>query len=151
MDQNNNELAVSRYIEAPVDRVWQLMTERLPDWWCPRPWTTQLIELDWRAGGRMALLMRGPDGEESPVEGVFLEVTPPHRMVFTDAVNANWQPRGPFMIGIIELTPQGSGTHYSATSRHWSTEAMEQHRKMGFHEGWSAVAEQLAQLAQTRE
>lgn len=41
------------------------------------------------------------DGEEMPNRGVFLEVTPGQRMVFTDAVDSQWNPREPFMIGIL--------------------------------------------------
>ena len=62
---NGWQLSVTRYIAAPPETVWQVMTERLSEWWCPRPWRTEIVELDWRAGGRCTTLMRGPDGEQS--------------------------------------------------------------------------------------
>ena len=46
------------------------MTERLSEWWCPKPRTTEIVELDWRPGGRNAMVMRGPNGEESRIEDV---------------------------------------------------------------------------------
>jgi uncharacterized protein YndB with AHSA1/START domain len=52
------------------------------------------------------------------------------------------------MVGIFEIEPDGGGTRYRATARHWTAEAMENHREMGFEQGWSAVAEQLAGLAE---
>ncbi|WP_331378687.1 SRPBCC domain-containing protein [Sphingomonas sp. 35-24ZXX] len=61
-DQPGFPLQVTRHIAAPTDRVWQVMTERLEEYWCPRPWRTEIIEIDWRSGGRMATIMRGPDG-----------------------------------------------------------------------------------------
>ena len=96
------ELSVARYIDAPPARVWQIMTERLTEWWCPKPWMVEVIEQDWRPGGRSAMIMLGPNGEEMPHEGIFLEVTPGRRFVTTDALDSRWRPRGPFMVGIWE-------------------------------------------------
>ena len=45
-----HELAVTRLINAQPAHVWHVMTERLAEWWCPRPWTTEIIRLDRRAG-----------------------------------------------------------------------------------------------------
>jgi uncharacterized protein YndB with AHSA1/START domain len=49
------ELSVTRLIDAPVDTVWKIATERLEEWWCPKPWTAEIVEQDWRAGGRSAV------------------------------------------------------------------------------------------------
>lgn len=143
-----HELSVERHIAAPPARVWQIMTERMEEWFCPKPWRAEVIEQDWCAGGRSALVMHGPNGEVSPGEGVFLEVVPGQRFVFTDAFAPGWQPRGPFMVGSFELTPDGDGTRYRASARHWTAEAMEQHKAMGFEAGWGTVADQLAALAE---
>lgn len=149
MSEAPYELSVTRHIAAPPERVWQIMTERLAEWWCPKPWTTEIIEQDWRAGGRTSTVMRGPNGEEIPGEGIFLEVIPNRRFVFTDAVTSDWTPQGPFMIGLFELAAEGDGTRYSARARHWTEEACQQHKEMGFEQGWAAVAEQLAALAES--
>ncbi len=147
-NQNVRELQVSRFIAAPPSRVWRIMTERVPEWWCPKPWTTEVRALEWRAGGPFDFVMRGPNGEEEAGHGVLLEVVPERRFVFTDAMDANWQPQAAFMIGLFEIEPEGNGTRYTARARHWSDEALEQHRKMGFEGGWQAVADQLAALAE---
>jgi uncharacterized protein YndB with AHSA1/START domain len=143
------ELSVSRHIAAPPDHVWAVMTERLADWWCPLPWRTDIVELDWRPGGRFATVMRGPDGAESPVEGVVLEVVPGRRFVFTDAIQAGWVPHDPFIIGLFEIEAAESGTRYTASARHWTEDATERHRAMGFDQGWGAVADQLKALCET--
>lgn len=142
------ELSIERHIAAPAETIWKIMTERTAEWWCPRPWTTEIIELDWRAGGRSAMMMRGPEGEESPVEGIVLEVIPNRRFVFTDAFSGDWVPHQPFMVGIFELAAEGEGTRYRASARHWDEESMKRHAEMGFTEGWGAVANQLAELAE---
>ena len=141
------ELSVTRLIDAPVDAVWKCYTDHLEEWWCPLPWTTELLEFDLRAGGRSAMIMRGPGGEEHQQEGVFLEVVPLKRIVFTDAYKAGWVPHAPFMTGFFEFDAQGDKTLYTGKARHWTEEAYRQHEAMGFVDGWGKVAEQLEEVA----
>lgn len=144
-----HELSVERRIAAPPATVWRAMTEHVAEWWCPRPWRTEVHAIEWRAGGVFHLTMHGPDGEKADEPpGVLLEVVPERRLVFTDAFGPGWVPQGPFMVGIFELTPDGEGTHYRASARHWSEKARDDHAAMGFTDGWGAVADQLAALAE---
>jgi len=148
MTEQNLELSVSRYIAASPEQVWQVITRQLSDWWCPKPWYVSIDALEWRTAGPFNLTMHGPEGEVIPTQGVFLEVVPGERLVFTDAVSAQWQPLTPFMIGIIEISDEGVGTRYTARARHWTQEARDQHIEMGFESGWAAVADQLAALVE---
>lgn len=148
MIQATYELAIERQIDAPPEVVWKIWTERLEEWWCPKPWTTKLVEMDLRPGGRSAMVMAGPNGETMPMEGVILEAVPNRRVVFTDAFTAGWVPQGPFMVGFFELTPKDGGTHYRAGSRHWNEVDHKKHEAMGFIDGWTKVADQLAALAE---
>ena len=86
------------------------MTQHMAEWWCPKPWTTEIVAMEPRAGGRSATIMRGSNGEEGAHEGIFLAWDEGRRFAFTDAVTAELMPSGPFMIGIMELTPEGLGT-----------------------------------------
>lgn len=142
------DLTVERHIDAPPERVWRTMIDRFEDWFCPRPWRAEARILEWRAGGRNVIVMHGPNGEEMPNEGVVLAFEPNRRFVFTDAFTGDWQPAGPFMVGVFEIEPAGTGTLYRASARHWTREAVEQHRTMGFEAGWGAAADQLKALAQ---
>jgi len=141
-------LSVTTYIDASPDAVWDILTTRQEEWWCPKPWRVEIIEQDWRAGGRAAMTMHGPNGEVMPQEGVFLEVVPGQRYVVTDAFTAGWKPAGPFMVGTWEIAPEGTGTRYTGSARHWAREAYEQHKAMGFIDGWTAVAAQLKALCE---
>jgi uncharacterized protein YndB with AHSA1/START domain len=141
-------LSVTTYIAAPPEKVWQVMTERQEDWWCPKPWRVEIVEQDLRAGGRAAQIMHGPNGEAMPHEGVFLEVTPGVRFVSTDAFTKGWKPAGPFMVGTWEIAPEGSGTRFTGSARHWTVEACEQHRSMGFEAGWGVMAQQLKEVCE---
>ena len=142
------ELSVTRLIDAPVPTVWAIAAERMAEWWCPKPWTVEIVEQNWRAGGHSAMVMRGPNGEDMPQEGVFLEVTPGVRVVFTDAVTAGWRPQGPFMVGTMEFADEGGKTRYTASVRHWTRDGYDRHKVMGFEQGWTTVAAQLAALAE---
>jgi uncharacterized protein YndB with AHSA1/START domain len=145
------ELKLELTLNAPRDQIWRCWTEPelLKQWFCPRPWKTVIAEIDLRPGGANRFLMQGPDGEESDNHGVYLEVVPKRRLVFTDAYTGAWRPSDkPFFTGIVEMEDAGKGkTRYTATARHWTEEACRQHEEMGFHEGWKQAALQLEELA----
>ena len=143
-----HELSVTRFIAAPPEKVWDVLANRQEEWWCPHPWKVRLEEQDRRPGGVARSTILGPDGEEMPQDGIYLAWDEGRRIVATDAVTADLRPSGPFMIGFWEIAPEGDGTRYTAGARHWTAEAMEQHKAMGFEQGWSVVADQLAALCE---
>ena len=50
--------------------------------------TNPICEVDARVGGAWKIVMRGPDGTEYPCGGVYREIVPGERLVFTnDAVD----------------------------------------------------------------
>ncbi|HEY1606109.1 MAG TPA: SRPBCC family protein [Allosphingosinicella sp.] len=143
-----HELEIDRRIAAPPETVYRIWTGRLREWWAPRPWTTPAAEQDYRPGGRSFVVMRTPEGEDMPYEGVFLEVVPNEKIVFTNAFKAGWEPQNPFMVAIFTFAPDDGGTRYRARVRHWSDEQLKRHEQMGFHDGWAICAAQLAALAE---
>jgi uncharacterized protein YndB with AHSA1/START domain len=92
--------------------------------------------------------MYGPDGEVHQHPGFTLAWDEGRRIISTDAIVSDYQPSGPFMIGIWGIEPEGDGTRYTAIARHWTEEAMVQHRDMGFEQGWGACADQLKALCE---
>ncbi|PVE25010.1 ATPase [Microvirga sp. KLBC 81] len=146
-----HELSITRSINASPETVYRVWTERTGEWWAPRPYTTPEVDMDLRPGGRALMAMRAPDGTDlSREEGVFLEVEPNRKIVFTNAFRTGWIPQDPFMVVIVTFEPEGAGTRYTARVRHWNEETLKQHEAMGFHEGWGIVASQLAALAEGR-
>jgi uncharacterized protein YndB with AHSA1/START domain len=114
--------------------------------------TTPVVQLDVRPGGESLIVMRLPDGQEAPNRGVYLELVPDRKIVFTDAFTGDWTPTAgqPFMTAIITFEDLGSGkTRYTARVRHWTAADRERHEQMGFHTGWGQCADQLAALAKT--
>jgi uncharacterized protein YndB with AHSA1/START domain len=143
------ELVLTRLIDAPRETLYRAWTEPalLKEWFAPLPYTTPHAELDVRPGGASLVVMRGPDGKEMPMRGIYLEVVPNERLVFTDAYERAWEPSAkPFMTAIISFEEEAGGTRYTARVRHWSEADREAHEKMGFHQGWGQCADQLAAL-----
>jgi uncharacterized protein YndB with AHSA1/START domain len=143
------ELVLTRLIDAPREKVYWAWTEPalLTQWFAPMPWTTPRAELDVRPGGANLIVMRGPDGQEFPNRGVYLEVVPNERLVFTDAYTHAWEPsQRPFMTVILTFENEGGRTRYTARVRHWTVAGREEHEKMGFHAGWGRCTDQLAAL-----
>ncbi|TPG12159.1 SRPBCC family protein [Sphingomonas oligophenolica] len=147
MNGETFELSIERLIDAPVAAVWRAYTDHLAEWFCPAPWRAEVVAMDLRVGGRSAITMYGPHDEVQPNEGVYLEVLPERRIVFTDAFRDGWYPQGPFIVGFMDFAPEGDQTRYRGGARHWTREAMEQHQAMGFETGWTKVAEQLETVA----
>lgn len=149
---NDRDLVITRLIDAPPRDVYRCWTEPelMKQWFTPRPWTTPHIETDVRPGGSSLVVMRSPEGEEIPNRGVYLEVVPDRRLVFTDAYVSAWEPAPkPFMTVVLTFEDEGGKTRYTARARHWSAEDREVHEKMGFVEGWGICAEQLEAVARS--
>ena len=145
-----HELTITRYIDAPTDRVWDVMANRMEEWWCPKPWRAEFDNLQRRPGGNGSCTMYGPEGEVHAHPGIVLAWDEGRRFAFTDAIVGDLEPAGPFMIGIWQLEPEGSGTRYTARARHWTEADAKRHEEMGFEPGWGACADQLVVLCENR-
>jgi uncharacterized protein YndB with AHSA1/START domain len=146
---SDRELVLTRIIAAPREKVYRAWTEPqlLKQWFAPLPYTTPVAELDVRPGGANLIVMRGPDGNDMPNRGVYLEVVKHERLVFTDAYTKAWQPSAkPFMTVILTFEDEAGKTKYTARVAHWTVADREVHEKMGFHRGWGQCADQLAAL-----
>ncbi|MCB1065665.1 MAG: SRPBCC family protein [Verrucomicrobiae bacterium] len=147
---SERELTIVRETHLSPEQVFAAWTtpELMVQWFCPRPWFVADVEIDVRAGGASQMTICGPDGERFPNHGVYLEVIPNQKLVFTDAFTADWEPNPQKMfVGILtfEELPEG-GTRYTAKARHWTRESCENHAAMGFIEGWNKAFDQLVEM-----
>ncbi len=148
---NDRELVLCRIMDVPREKLYRCWTEPelLKQWFAPKPYSISEADVDLRAGGSSRIVMRNPDGNDMPMPGIYLEVVPNEKLVFTDAYTEAWKPsEKPFMTATVTFEDLGGGkTRYTAVARHWSVADREAHEKMGFHEGWGIVAGQLAEVA----
>jgi uncharacterized protein YndB with AHSA1/START domain len=147
----DRELILTRVIDVPREKLFRAWTEPelLKQWFAPAPYTTPVAQVDLRPGGANLIVMRSPEGQDLPNPGVYLEVVPNERLVFTDAYTKAWElSEKPFMTVILSFEDLGGGkTKYTACVRHWTVADREAHENMGFHVGWGLCTDQLAALA----
>ena len=151
---NDRGLVLARLMDATPEQLYRVWTtpELFPEWFCPKPWRAEATRMELRPGGASETTMYGPDGEVAPNSGVYLEVVPNRKLVFTDAYTEGWVPAegGGMMTAVITFEPQADGrTLYVARVGHPTVEKKRQHEEMGFQDGWGVVADQLEALAKT--
>lgn len=148
---NPHDLVITRLLRAPRAKLWRAWTEPdlLKQWWCPKPWTTEVRAFDLRAGGDFHTFMSGPDGGTSDNPGVFLDLVPQERIVFTSLLTGGWRPATPWLpfTAIVTMADEGAGTRYTARVMHPDTATRDKHEQMGFFDGWGTCIDQLESFA----
>jgi uncharacterized protein YndB with AHSA1/START domain len=81
------ELTISRVFDAPRERVWKAWTdpELVKRWWGPKNFTAPVSTIDLRVGGTYLACMRSAEGRDYWSTGVYREIDPLKRLVFTDS------------------------------------------------------------------
>lgn len=144
------DLSFTRTLAVPRGLIWDCWTspEHIPHFFIPRPHKVTACDIDLRVGGRFNTTF-DVDGNRMENKGVYLEVIPQEKLVFTDAYTEDWKPSPePFMTAILLFSDsEDGGTAYTAIARHRSPETRETHEQMGFYDGWGTVATQLEDYA----
>ncbi len=78
-------VTIVRRIKAAPARVWAAITEPklMLQWWGPDAGPTLKAEADVRPGGRFSVVFRLLNGDEYNPTGVYQEVVPDEKLVFT--------------------------------------------------------------------
>lgn len=84
---SDHEIVLTRLFDAPRQLVFEAMTrpEHVRRWWgiLDDRYSVPVCEIDLRPGGSWRFVGRGPTGEAA-FHGVYREVAPPDRVVFTE-------------------------------------------------------------------
>src|SRR5436190_14151392 len=78
-------LTLKRRLKAPPAKVYDAWTDptKIARWWGPAQAQFLGAETDARVGGRFHVRFATPDGEQHDVSGVYREVVPDEKLVFT--------------------------------------------------------------------
>lgn len=79
-------LTLRRHYRATADKVWRAWTDpqALKHWFGPDEIVAvPIAEIDLRVGGRFRVAMLAADGETHDVSGIYLEVEPQRKLVFS--------------------------------------------------------------------
>lgn len=146
----DTDLSFTRTLAVPRRLVWECWTtpEHIPHFFVPAPHRVTSVDIDLRVGGRFDTTFE-VEGALMENRGVYLEIVPETKLVFTDAYTEGWKPSPePFMTAILLLgDAPGGGTAYTAIARHRTPDTRRAHEDMGFFAGWGTVATQLEAYA----
>ena len=126
-------LSISRKFAAAPDKVWRALTqpESLKQWMGPSDeFKTPVAEADLRVGGRYRIVMHSPNGEVHEVSGVYREVVPNRKLVYTWAWKST--PERESLV-TIELRAAGKGTELSLKHEKFADEAARDHHNQGWN------------------
>ncbi len=135
-------LVLKRRINAAPEKVYAAWTrpEQMTRWWgaTGNP-KAPIAETDIKVGGRFRVQFWTPDGEHHSVSGLYREVVPNRRLVFSWA----WQstPERESQVS-IDLRPEGGGTMLTLTHEQFADQkACDDHRV-----GWMRGLDNLERL-----
>ena len=140
-------LALTRSYPVAPESVWRAWTdpEAVKRWWGPGPGEpVALAELDVRVGGRFRIVFGGPDGTAHECAGVYREVVPNRKLVFT----WTWPNSSPERESLVTLTlrPAGSGTELHFVHEQFFDEAV----RDGHKQGWTDALDKLGRFLQAK-
>ncbi|TCC18104.1 SRPBCC family protein [Kribbella speibonae] len=137
----DTEIRIERVLPATIGRVYDAWTraDLLVQWYCPNPQLDLKVQADVRTGGSYVVEM-GPH----VVRGTYLEVEPPHRLVFS------WKWDGtddePTRVEVeLSVVPHGTRMLLSHTGFPTAEDAAN-HRQ-----GWDPEVQRLAELLTVRQ
>src|SRR5205823_552153 len=116
--------------------------ELLKRWFGPRGWSLAVCEVDFRVGGAWRFVLRGPDGAEMGMRGVYREIVPPERSVHTESFD-DYPGESVVTTALVE---EAGKTRFTATVRYESPEIRDAVLKSGMEHGAAESYDRLAEL-----
>ncbi len=144
---SDREIAMSRVFDAPRHLVFEAWTkpELVKRWlYGPDDWRLAVCEMDLRVGGATRFVWRDGDGKEMGMSGVFREIAPPDRLVFTEIWDEDWT--GGEALNTIIFTEHTGKTTLTQTVLYSSREARDGALKTGMEHGAAVSYDRLAEL-----
>jgi uncharacterized protein YndB with AHSA1/START domain len=110
--QEKPSLSLTRIFPAAPEKVWRAWTEpqALKHWFGPDEGEVSFAETDVRVGGRFHVVFSTLDGEQHDVSGVYREVQPHSKLVFTWAWKST--PERESLV-TLSFRPSGKGTEFN--------------------------------------
>ena len=145
MSEHGAVLRLTRRFAAPRAVVFGAFTEAaaFKRWWGPKSMSCPAAEIDARPGGRFHAEMLSPEGNTHIIEGVFQEVVPPSRLVFTWA----WQHgdyEGLETLVTVEFHDRDGETELMLTHEKLADELARERHEQGWSSSFDCLDEHLA-------
>ncbi len=84
---SDREIQMTRVFDAPRHLVFDAFSkpELLKRWFGPRGYSLVVCEVDLKVGGGFRFVLRGPDGKDMGMRGVYREIVRPERSVHMES------------------------------------------------------------------
>ena len=132
-------LAIKRTFDAPRDLVWKVWSD--PDqakhWWGPNGFTLSFVEMDQRPGGKWRAHMVSMDGQDFWQHGVYREIVPPEKTVYTFIWDS--EPQHEMLITVL-FAARGNKTEMTFTQEGFKSAD----EKAGHEDGWNQTFDRMA-------
>ena len=141
---SDREIVLTRVFDAPRRLVWDAFTkpELLKRWFGPRGWSLVVCEVELKVGGGFRFVLRGPDGRDMGMRGVYREIVPPDRSVHMESFD-DFPGESEVTTVLVE---QGGKTTFTATVLYPSQEVRDAVIKSGMEHGAAECYDKLAEL-----
>lgn len=134
-------LTLKRRLNAPAEKVFAAWTdpEKIVKWFGPDSGPVTRAETDLRVGGRYTIAFNTESGERHQVGGIYREIVPNERLVFTWAWHTT--PERESLV-TITVKPDGAGSILTLLHEKFFDEAA----RDGHKRGWGGSLDKLEKL-----
>jgi uncharacterized protein YndB with AHSA1/START domain len=142
---SDRELVFTRVFDAPRQRVFDAWTkpEHLVRWYGCHTSSLIVCEVDLRVGGTYCFVARMSDGTEHALSGVYRDIAPPERLVFTQCFNDD--PDKEALVA-LQLDERDGKTAMTMTALYRSAEDRQAVLDIGVDRGMADTFERLDAL-----
>ena len=146
----DREIMMIRVFDAPRALVFEALTTPalLKRWFGHPGMPLAECEIDLRVGGAYRYVWRGERGDMG-LGGIFQEITPPERIVATEAFDPAWYPGNNALVTQV-LTEKSGKTTLTLTVRYESKDARDAVLRSPMESGIGAAYDRLAEFLATR-
>jgi uncharacterized protein YndB with AHSA1/START domain len=141
------EIQLTRLFDAPRSLVFEAMSkpEHIIRWWgrLGEGYSVPVCEVDLRPGGTWRFVNRTPKGELVTFYGVYREIAPAERMVFTEIFEPF--PDAESVVSVV-LTDENGKTRLTFTARYPSLDVRDMVLKTGMEKGAAISYDRLEEV-----
>lgn len=145
---SDREITLTRLFDAPRELIFEAMSkpEHIRRWWgrLGEGYSVPECDVDLRPGGQWRFVNRTPKGQLVAFYGVYREIVPPERVVFTEIFE-----QFPDTESVVTsvLTEENSKTRLTVTCRYPSVEARDMVLQSGMERGAGISYDRLEEVA----
>ena len=144
----NRTLTLNKVFNAHIKLVWAawINPDHVIQWWAPSGMIINVIEHEFKVGGKWKYSMPMPDGNQFVSEGTYLEIVELEKIITT----ADFKPMTEGVELQVFFEADGDKTKFTFSVVHKTEEYCKAQEKMGFYNGWSSAFDRLEKLINTK-